>query len=105
MLFPSSAALDEMSQLAITEGWANDDNNWLWFSRVGGDETTTIVSSYENFAAMSPPEQSFFEFVVEKLGEEEAGVMFGAFGNGFDDSDYTIWKLDESISTPVDEEE
>ena len=101
----ASAAMEKMSQLAITEGWANDDNNWLWLSRIGGDEMTAIASSYENYADMTPPEQSFFEYAVEQLGEEEAGEMFGEFGNGFDDSDYTIWVHDESISTPEDEVE
>ncbi len=98
----SSAAMKEMSQLAITAGWATDDTNWLWFSRIGGDEITAIASSYDNYADMTPPEQSFFEFAVEKVGEEAAGEMFAAFGKGFEDSDYTIWKLDESISTPID---
>lgn len=97
-------AMAEMSQLAKTKGWATDENNWLWLSRVGGDEMISIVSSYENYADMAPPEQSFFEYAAEKLGEEAAGKMFNAFGSGFEDSDYTVWKLDESISTPVDDE-
>lgn len=101
----SGQAMEKMSQLAITEGWANDDNNWLWISRIGGDGVTAIVSSYENYADMAPEEQSFFEFTVEKLGEVEASEMFQAFGSGFEDSDYTIWELDESISTPADEED
>ena len=101
----ASAALEKMSQLAITEGWASDENNWLWLSRVGGDDTTALASSFSNYAGMAPPEQSFYEFAVEKLGDDEAAEMFDAFGNGFDDADYTVWKLDESISTPVDEEE
>lgn len=101
----ASAALNKMSQLAKNEGWADDDNNWLWLSRIGGNEITALVSSYENFADMAPPEQTFFDYAVDKLGEEEAGKMFAEFGSGFEDSDYTIWKYDESISTPADEEE
>lgn len=101
----SDAALETMSQLAKNEGWANDDNNWLWLTQIGGDSTIAIVSSNANYAEMAPPEQSFFEFAAEKLGEEEAGKLFHDFSNGFTDSDYSIWKLDESISTPADEEE
>ena len=101
----AAAAREAMSQFAKNEGWADEDNNWLWYSRVGGNEITSLVSSYDNYADMAPPEQSFFEYAAEKLGEEEAGKMFKAFGSGFEDSDYTIWKYDESISTPKDEEE
>ena len=101
----SGAAMEKMSQLAKTEGWAKDDNNWLWLSRIGGNDITAIASSYANYAEMAEEEQSFFEFAVEKLGEVEAAGMFKDFGSGFEDSDYTIWKYDGSISTPEDEEE
>jgi len=97
-------AKDKMSQLALNDGWANADNNWLWLSRVGGKPKIAIVSSYENYADMAPPEQSFFEFASEKLGAEEAGAMFSDFGNGFTDSDYTIWVRDESLSSPSADE-
>lgn len=95
----------KMSQLALDEGWADEDNNWLWFFRAaGGSPVTALVSSYENYADMAPPEQSFYEFAVEKLGEVEADEMFGDFNKGFTGSDYTIWVLDEALSTPADEE-
>lgn len=101
----SDEAKTAMSQLAKSEGWAKDDNNWLWMSQIGGDETTALVSSYANYAEMAEGEQTFFEFAVEQLGAEEAAALFSAFGSGFDDSEYTIWKLDKSISSPEDEEE
>lgn len=100
----SSDAKAAMSKLA-KDGWANDENNWLWMSRIGGDAATMIVSSFANFADMAPNEQSFGEWVTEKIGEDEADEMFEDFGGGFDDSDYTVWKLDPSISTPVDDED
>lgn len=101
----SSDAKSKMSQLALEEGWATDDNNWLWMSRAaGGDAVTMLVSSYANYADMEPPEQSFYEFTVEQLGEVEAGEMYDDFGGGFKDSDYTIWVLDEDISTPADDD-
>lgn len=101
----SNDAKELMSQLAKDEGYASDDNNWLWLSRLAGDNRTAIVSSFENYADMAPPEQSFYEFTVEKLGEVEADEMFADFAGGFSNSDYTIWILDESISTPADEED
>jgi hypothetical protein len=101
----SAAAAEDMSQLAKNDGWATEDNNWLWLTQIGGDSTIAIVTSHANYADMADPEQSLFGFAAEKLGEEEAGKMFDDFSKGFTDSDYTIWKLDESISTPEDEEE
>lgn len=101
----ASAAKDKMSQLALNEGWAKDDNNWLWFSREVGNAEITLVSSFENFADMAPDEQTFFEFAAENLGDEEAAAMFSDFGSGFEQSEYAIWKLDESLSTPRDDEE
>ncbi|MGI9201337.1 MAG: hypothetical protein ACR2QL_09770 [Woeseiaceae bacterium] len=101
----SNDAMGKMSQLAKDEGWAKDDNNWLWFSRAaGGDSVTALVSSYSNFADMEPPEQSFYAFAVDKLGEVEADKMFADFAGGFDDSEYTIWLHDESLSTAADED-
>ncbi len=100
----SDQAKEKMSQLAINEGWTDKDVNWLWFSRIGGKPMLALVSSYENYADMEPPEQTFFEFAIEKLGAEEAGAMFSDFGNGFSESDYTVWELDESLSSPSDDE-
>lgn len=97
-------ARKKLSQIGITEGWTNDDNNWLWLHRIGGEPKLMIVSSFENYAGMEPPEQSFFEFVTEQIGEEEAGALFAKFGSGFASSDYTVWQHDESLSTPSSDE-
>jgi hypothetical protein len=53
---------------------------------------------------MAPPEQTFLEYAAGHMGEEEAGAMFKSFGSGFSDSDYTIWRHDEALSTSGDEE-
>lgn len=93
------------SQTAKTEGWADAGNNWIWLQRIGGEPTLAIVSSYASFADMAPPEQSFFEFLTEKLGsEEEASEMFTTFGSGFSSSEYSVWEYDENLSTPSEEE-
>ena len=101
----SSDAKAKMSRLAIDEGYADDDNNWLWMSRIGGDAMTMIVSSFDNYADMAPDEQSFAEWAAEKMGEEEADELFEDFGEGFEDSDYTIWVHDPELSTPSDDDD
>ena len=100
----SRQAREKLSQIGITEGWVSDENNWLWFTRIGGKPMLAIVSSFENYADMEAPEPSFFEFVMEKLGEEEAGALFSQFGSGFTSSDYTVWEYDASLSTPSTDE-
>ena len=102
----AAEARKQMSKLGIDEGWASEDNNWLWiFREAGGSAVTMVVSSYENYADMEPAEVSFYDFIVEQLGEDAANAMFADFESGHTDSDYTIWELDEALSTPVDEEE
>ena len=100
----SSAARVKMSQMAINDGWADSGQNWLWLSRVGGSPKISIVTSYENYAAMAPPEQSFFEFASEKMGAEEAGKLFSDFSSGFSSSDYTVWQHEPELSIPYPEE-
>lgn len=97
----SNAARKKMSQLAINGGW---EGQWLWLSRIGGRPATAVVSSYENYADMEPPEEGFFEFMVEELGAEEAGAMFADFGSGYSDSDYTVWKSHPGMSSDSDDE-
>ena len=98
-------ARKKLSQMALSEGWANDDNNWIWMTREAGEPKLMIVSSYANYADMAPPEQTFFEFIAEKTGsEEEASKVFSVFASGFTDSDYTVWVLDEELSSPNDDD-
>jgi hypothetical protein len=97
----SSAARKKLSQVAINEGW---EDQWLWLSRIGGRRQIAIVSSYEKYADMAPPEQSLFEFMTEQLGAEEAAAMFADFDSGFTDSDYTVWKFHPGMSDDPDDD-
>jgi hypothetical protein len=100
----SNLARVKLSELAKEHGWADAGNEWLWLSREAGKPMTMIVSSFANYAEMAPAEQSFFELLTDKIGEEEAGEIFSAFNSGFADSDYTVWVLDKAISTPESED-
>jgi hypothetical protein len=91
-------ARKQLSEIAMDDDW---DYNWLWLTREGGEPQLMLVSPYENFAAMEPPEQTFFDFVSEKLGsEEEAGKIFGTFSNGYTGSSYTVWSYRADLSSP-----
>jgi len=97
-------ARKKLSDVALNQGWADADHNWVWLSRIVGKPITQVVSSYENYADMAPTEPSFFEYVTEKLGAEEAAAVFSQFGSGFTSADVTIWKYDASLSTPNDDD-
>ncbi len=94
-----SDALKELSKIAMEEGWSERGNNWLWHSRIGGESAMMIASELDNFAAMEPPEQDFFDFVSEKRSAEEAGRLFAAFSAGYVDSTFTIWAHRPDLST------
>ncbi|MFZ9052780.1 MAG: hypothetical protein ACO22K_07160 [Woeseiaceae bacterium] len=101
---PREARL-KLSQMAIENGWGDTDNQWLWHWRIGGPNELRIVSPFDNYAEMAPPEQSFFEFIAEHMGsEEEASALFDQFGSGFAGSDYTVWVHRKDLSTPASEE-
>ena len=105
-LAASGDARRKMSKLGKEEGFASEDNNWLWlFREAGGPAITMVASSFDSYADMEPPEQSFYEFIVEQLGEVDAAELFDDFNAAYKSSDYTIWVWDEAISTPAGEED
>ena len=97
-------ARKKMSDVALNQGWSEAGHNWVWLTRIVGKPMLQIVTSKKNFADFEPSKPSFFEFFTEQLGAEEAGAVFNQFGSGFTSSDYTIWRHDESLSTPSDDE-
>jgi hypothetical protein len=97
-------ARKKFSQMAKSEGWGEAGNEWLWASRIGGKPTMYIVSGFDNYADMAPPEQSFYDFLVEKMGdEEEVQKTFATFNSGFSSSDYTVWTQIEELSIESDD--
>ena len=90
--------------MAIKEGWA-EGHNWLWLRPIGGEQRLALVNSMESLAELAPEENTFFEFISEKMGSaEEAMKMFDQFGSSFASSDFTVWMHDTAISTPSTEE-
>jgi len=100
----SEEARKKMSDAALNQGWAEAGHNWVWLTRIGGKPMVQIVTSKKNYADFEPTKPSFFEFLTEQLGAEEAGAVFSQFGSGFTSSDYTIWRRDDSLSTPSQDE-
>jgi hypothetical protein len=88
----------KMSTLAKENGWASDERNWSWSSRIGGKPEESIVIPHKDYADMAPPEETFYEFVVGQIGEEAANEMFATFSKSASSSRYTVWQLNPDLS-------
>ena len=90
----------ELSRIGLEEGWTDTDGYWMWLSRIGGSPRLMIVSPYDSFADMAPPEQEYYEYVVEKVGQAEADRLFSTFSEGYTSSSFTVWahRPDLSVS-------
>ncbi len=99
-----SDAYKEISQVLKAKGWG-DESPWLWHSRIGGKPMLMIVSPFDNYADMAPPEQNMYEFLIENsdMEAEELDAAFATFGTGFSSSDYTVWLWRPELSVSADD--
>ena len=95
-----NAAKDELSQIAINNGWASDGRRWAWVWSVDGKPEVGLAIPYENYADMTDPDPSFFEFLSGQIGAEEAAAKFGAFTAATSGSRYDIYTYRPELSTP-----
>ena len=97
-------ARKQFSKIAKEQGWADDDHQWLWLSRIGGKPMMMLVSPMDNFADMAPSDPSFYDFLSERLGSEAAAdALFEEFDSGFESSDYTVWTEREDLTAAGDD--
>lgn len=95
------AARVKMSQIALQQGWASDDNVWLWMSTIGGAPVQSIVIPHRNYADIENGEQSFMAFLADKLGSaEEAAELVQEFLGASEGSNYQLWKHHPDLSMP-----
>ncbi len=92
----------KMSSMAKEHNWGNGERYWSWFSTIGGKPIAGIAAPYKDYAAMEPPEQSFYDFAVEKMGAEDADAMFAKFTESFYNSRYTVWMHVKELSISND---
>ena len=86
------AARDKMSQIAINQGWANDERSWIWATTIGGKPTVSVVVPHENFASMADKGEGFMDFLARNLGSEEAAAeLLQQFSAATWGSDYQVW--------------
>jgi hypothetical protein len=86
-------ARDKMSQIAINQGWANEDRSWIWSEIIGGAPKVFLVVPHENYASMAGGEKSFFSFLVEHMGSEEAAQgLLNQFSASTWGSTFQLWE-------------
>jgi hypothetical protein len=95
-----AAARQEVSQIALNQGWAAD-HHWAWMEQIGGKPMVSLAIPFENYAAMATPGQDFMTFVAEKKGAEAAAALFRRFASGISGSQYTIWMHRPDLSMSV----
>jgi len=95
------AVKGEISQIAINKGWASDEHQWGWSSAVDGAQSMSLSIPFTNYADMTSPDPSFFEFLTEQLGSEEAAAnKFAAMNDATEKSSYQIYMRRPDLSTP-----
>lgn len=94
-----NAAKEAMSQIAINEGWGGDENQWAWGSMINGPAVVSLVIPYSDYADMADPDTTFFEFLTEQAGAEEAGAIFERFNSAIKGSRYEIYTHRPDLST------
>jgi len=92
-------ARKQISQIALTKGWADAGNKWLWHSRLGGTPTLMLIEPFTDYADMAPLEASFSDYLAKHMGSaEKANTRYAEFESGFANSTYTVWMLRQDLS-------
>jgi len=92
------AAREKLSQIALNQGWANDERSWLWASTIGGKLRESVIIPHENYASFDAGEDSFLSFLTRVMGEEEAARLAAEFADATYSSDFQIWEYREELS-------
>jgi hypothetical protein len=93
------AARDKMSQIAINQGWANDERSWIWSTTIGGKPRVSVVVPHENFASMADTGEGFMDFLARNLGSQEAAAeLLKQFSAATWGSDYQVWVHRDELS-------
>jgi len=93
------AAREKMSQIAINQGWANDQRSWIWATTVGGKPTVSVIVPHKNFASMADKGEGFLDFLARNLGSDDAAAnLLQQFSGSTSGSDYQLWVHRDELS-------
>lgn len=93
------AAREKLSQIAINQGWANDERSWIWSTAIGGEPRVSVIVPHENFASMADKGEGFMDFLARNLGSEEAATeLMQQFSSATAGSVYQVWARGHSMN-------
>jgi hypothetical protein len=93
------AAREKMSQVAINQGWANNERSWLWATTIGGNPKVSVIVPHKNFASMAVSDEGFADFLARQLGSADAAAeLMKQFSAATWGSDYQVWVHREELS-------
>ena len=97
-----TSARKELSQIALNQGWSDAGHHWGWADRIGGEPEVTLAIPFNSYADMASEGETFIEFAVRTMGEENAKDLLQRFAAGVKSSDYTIYQRRADLSPPGD---
>jgi len=93
------AARDEISQVALNQGWSGEERPWIWTSGIGGSGSESIIVPMKNYADMEPKGQTFFNFLSGVLGSDaKAEKLLQKLSGTVASQETQIWELHKDLS-------
>lgn len=92
-----------VSQIALDQGWANDDRVWLWSSSVGGGTEYSLVIPHANYADMDLDDSAFAAFLTGKLGEDRAREVMSNFMSSIEKTEFQLWEHHPDLSMNMED--
>jgi hypothetical protein len=96
-------ARTKMSQIAIDQGWANENRLWIWASTIGGKSQESIIIPHVNYASLDRGEETFLTFLSKHMGADEAAEMMEEFSASSWSTNFQIWEFQKSLSMSSDD--
>jgi hypothetical protein len=97
-------AKEQISQIALNQGWANAERNWLWTTQIGGSPTASVVVPHKNFASMARGDETISEFLGKHMNSREAAAeLIQKFSSSTSSESTTIWEHLPDLSFPENE--
>jgi hypothetical protein len=98
-----AAARTKMSQIAIDQGWANENRLWIWASTIGGKSQESIIIPHVNYASLDRGEETFLTFLSKHMGADEAAEMMEEFAGNASSTNFQIWEHQKDLSMSSDD--
>mgnify|MGYP000483515815 CR=1 FL=1 len=72
---------------------------WSWSEQIGGKSMISLVVPYNNYAAMAPPEMTFYQAVSKHLNDaDKTQAIFKQWSSNFKSTNYTVYRQRADLS-------